>query len=511
MRRGFADRRAVALVPESQGLTRPFRSTAAPSLVALALAGCSHKGGNSAPPRVETAADLPSETSTIVVPVSAPLADLEAAINRETPTRLWQIDQHQDACVPAKHVNLGIAKVKVVPDLGCRIVGQVIRGPVTLAGSGSTLRLTMPVHATIAAQKVGGVVSKTATGAAVIHATARLSIAGDWRPVAKVTIDYDWSTPPGIDFLGKRIEFVDKADERLKPVIADLERSLPAQLAKLDLRDKLAGAWKQGFTSLQLNRDNPPAWMRITPKRLGFGGYRVTGRTLEMVLAAEAVTETFVGDRPADPAPTPLPPPSPSIGARGLQFFIPVLADYAQLEPVVQRTLRKRAAKGINLKGVGPVDAQFGKVTIYATTGGHLAVGVETRVKAQAHSWAATTGTIWLTAIPYNAPGSQLIRASDVQIASDTNSHVANLLVSLFNDTSVRDSIRDALSHDFVGDYQKVLGSAQKAIDAKREGDFVLSAKVNEVQNGQIKVTGKGLFLPVRAAGAASISYHPAR
>ena len=486
-----------------------FYRAAAVATLALISAGCSRNGGNSAPPRVDTAAQLPAETSTIVVPVSAPLADLEQAIDRETPRQLWKIDQHQDRCVPAKKVNLGIAHVKVIPDLGCQIVGQVVRGPIALSGSGSTLRITMPVTASISANKVGGLVSKTATGAAVVHATARLSISGDWRPVAKVTIDYDWSTPPGIDFLGKRIEFVAKADERLKPVIADLERSLPAELAKLNLHDKLAEVWKQGFTSLSLNRANPPAWMRITPRQLGFGGYRVSGRNLEMVLAADAVTETFVGDRPADPAPTPLPPPTPTIGARGLRFFIPVLADYAQLEPVVQRTLRKLAAKGINLRGVGPVDAAFGKVTIYATAADHLAIGVETKVKARTHSWIATKGTIWLTALPYNAAGSQLVQARDVQLASDTDSHVANLLVALFNDTGVRETIRGALSHDFAKDYQKVLGSARDAIDAKREGDFILSANVTSVQNGEIKVTGKGLFLPVRAAGAATINYRP--
>ena len=49
-----------------------------------------------------------------------------------------------------------------------------------------------------------------------------------------------------------------------------------------------------------------------------------------------------MGDRPADPVETPLPPPAPSVGKQGLNFFIPVLADYAQLEPVVQRVLLVR-------------------------------------------------------------------------------------------------------------------------------------------------------------------------
>ena len=475
----------------------------------LFVAGCSHDVSSPAPPRIDGAPDFPLQTSTIVVPISASLDDVQTALEAQTPQKLWAIDQHIDACVPAKRVNLGIARLKVLPKLGCQIVGQVVRGRLTLGGRGDRLTITMPVHATIAAQKVGGVVSKTATGDAVVHAVARLSIVGDWTPSAKVSIDYDWTTPPGIEFLGKRIEFASKADARLKPVIAGLEKSLPRELGKLDLHAKLADAWRQSFTSIMLNREKPPAWMRITPKRLGFGGYRIEGRRLTLLLSADALTETFVGNRPADPAVTPLPPPARAIGSRGLNFFIPVLADYAQLEPVVQRALLKRAAKGIVLAGIGPVDVQFGAVTIYATTAGHLAVGVQAKAKAKNHSLLSTKGEVWLTAVPFNAPNSQLVQARDIAIASNTDSHITNLLVSVFNDTSVRDSIRDGLSHDFAPDYAKVLGSARRAIGEKREGDFLLSADVTSVENGRLAVTGQGLFMPVRASGNATIAYRP--
>lgn len=476
---------------------------------ALLASGCSHSVRSPAPPKVDSAPDFPLQSSSIVVPISGSLDDLQRALEAQTPQKLWGIDKQLDACVPAKRVNLGIAKVKVIPNLGCRIVGDVRRGKLILGGSGNRLTITMPIHATIAAQKVGGVVSKTATGDAVVHAVARLSIAGNWSPVAKVAIAYDWTTPPGIDFLGKRIEFASKADARLKPVIAGLERSLPRELAKLNLRAKLDSAWRQGFTSIELNRERPPAWMRITPKRLGFGGYAIDRRKLTLTLSADALTETFVGDRPTDPVATPLPPPAPTIGKRGLNFFIPVLADYAQLEPVVLRALVKRANKGITLAGVGPVDVAFGKVTVYATTGGHLAVGIVAKAKARDHSLLATKGEVWLTAIPYNVPNSQLVRVRDVTIATDTDSNVANLLVDLFKDGSIRDSIANGLSHDFAPDYAKVLGSARKAIGAKREGDFLLSADVTKVENGTLAVTGKGLFMPVHAAGQATITYRP--
>lgn len=478
-------------------------------LALLLLAGCSRTAHVPAPPRVATPAQLPGESSTIVVPVAAPLGELEAALDRELPRRLWSIDQHLDACVPAQRVNLGIARLKVVPTLGCRIVGAVTRGRVRLSGRGERLLITVPVHAAIAAQRVGGLASKTATGDATVHAVARLTITGNWQPTARVTIDYDWITPPGIEILGRRIEFVQKADERLRPIVAQLEQTLPRELGKLRLRARLADVWRHGFTVIQLNRDNPPAWMRVSPRTLGFGGYRVEGRTLQLTLAAEALTETFVGPRPPDPRPSALPPPTPMPPARGLHFFVPVLADYHQLEPVVQRALRKRAAKGITLAGVGAVDAQFGAVTIYPTTGGRLAIGVEATARARNSTLLSAKGRIWLTALPFNRPNSQLIEAREVQLAADTDSRLTNLLVRLFNDTDVRNSIAEGLRHDFAPDYRRVLGKARAAIAQRQEGDFLLSAEVTRVETGTLSVAGQGLFLPVRATGAASISYRP--
>lgn len=475
----------------------------------LLVAGCHRTTRVPAPPKVDTPADLPAESSTIVVPVAAPLGELEAAMNRELPRRLWGIDQHLDRCVPAKRVDIGIGRLKVVPQLGCQIVGQVTRGPVRLSGRGDRLLITLPVHAQIAANKVGGIASKTATGDAIVHATARLSIAGDWRPTARVSIDYDWATPPGIDFLGRRISFAEKADQRLQPIVARLEQTLPRELAKLRLRDRLADVWRHGFLVLSLSRDNPPAWMRVSPRKLGFGGYRVQGRTLQLTLAAEALTETFVGPRPADPVPTPLPPPSPVPAERGLRFFVPVLADYAELEPVVLKALRKRAAKGIALTGVGPVNATFGRVTVYATQGGRLAVGVDAKATSPDHPSLNTTGRIWLTALPFNRANSQAVEAREVELAADTDSNTVNLLLRLFDDTSVRESIAQGLRHDFAPDYARILGKARAAIAGRREGAFLLSAAVTRVETGTLKVTGQGLFLPVRASGAATIDYRP--
>ena len=58
---------------------------------------------------------------------------------------------------------------------------------------------------------------------------------------------------------------MDKADRELAKVIAGLERELQAEVAKAQIRPIIEGAWKQGFAVFELNRKDPPAWMRVTP------------------------------------------------------------------------------------------------------------------------------------------------------------------------------------------------------------------------------------------------------
>ncbi len=488
--------------------------------LAMLLAGCGHKSPDPTPPRVDSAPVIPQLASTLVVPISVPLSDIEAELNRTTPQTLWSIDRREDKCVPAQRVTacaikrkdgscrVGVRKLKVTPDLSCRIVGQVTRGRIALGGSGGTITITLPVRATVTARDVGGIIKReTATGAANVRAVAKLGMTRSWQPTATVRIAYDWTNPPGVTILGKRITFADKADAKLAGVIAGLERSLPRQLARIQARDTIADAWRQGFAVIELNREKPAVWMRVTPQRLGVQGYSVQGRNLVLTAAAAALAETFVGIKPDPPKPTPLPLASADIGQRGLRTNIPVLADYGELEPVVERALAKRAAQGITLPKLGPVDVTFGAVTIYATSDGRLAVGVPVRAKLKSGYLGERRGQVWLTGVPFNEPDSEVIRVDDLKIATRTDSKAVDLIVALFTDPDTVGAIQAALTENFAKDYDRVIGAARKAIAARRQGDFQITATIDQVHHGRILVTGQGLFLPVEARGKASILY----
>ena len=160
------------------------------------LGGCDKQVGNPAPPRIDTAAELPKQTSTIIVPLTIDIGGLEAKLNRSAPTRLWAINQYEPKCIPAQRVTIcpvhkkkckgkacknvdceiGFKRTKVTPDVACTIVGHVNRGRIRLSGRGDLLTVTMPVTAVVSARDVGGVVKReTANASAVCRWFARWS------------------------------------------------------------------------------------------------------------------------------------------------------------------------------------------------------------------------------------------------------------------------------------------------------------------------------------------------
>lgn len=481
-------------------------------LSSVALTGCDRQTEVEAPPRATDKAPSPTQKSLIAVPINASTASLKQALERAVPKTLWSINQRERACVQPQRVKVFGKKVKVTPPIACTIVGQVTRGPLRLRGEGDEIVVDVPLRATITARDVGGVLKgETATGAAMAHARVRIELTPDWRTQGKARISYGWTKAPGIDFLGRRITFTDEADAKLKPVVRDVEREVNREIAKIDIRKQAADVWRQSFTALELNRENPPVWMRVTPQRILYGGYRIEGDRMNLNLGLEAITETFVSGRPADPKPTPLPRLVREMPKPHLDVRVPVIADYAILQPVVDRALAKRSARPFVLPKLGSMMVTFGKSTIYGAPGGRIAVGVDVEAKLEMRTGAPTRGRIWMTAIPVNEPGSAEVHFTNLSINGDTDGVGGDLLISLGQSPGFAPLIADALTQNFSRDLDELQGKIKRAVNQRREGAFVIRTRVDGFETGEIKAYGNGLYLPVRMTGAADIAYRPAK
>ena len=481
-------------------------------LAVLAAAAATSCGGTQdfAPPvRADDTFDIPAQDSVIAVPITANLSGLMRQLESEVPRTLWTINERNQTCVASEKIKVAFIEART-PTIKCNIVGKVTRGTLQIEGRGQQLILTMPITAVVSARDIGGLIKQeTATAKASVRAVADLSVDDRWNPRAKVKIRYSWTDAPHVEVLGQRIEFTGKADARLKPVVARLERTLPRELEKLNLRRDVDRLWGKAFTSLELNRANPPVWMRITPQQLQYGGFTITGSTLNLKLGLKARTETFVGDRPEDPQRTPLPRRAALDAKPGrLVFFIPVIADYRQLEPVVLRALTKRQERPFELPGLGKVNALFHSVEVYGTEGGKIAVGIKLSGTREEGGETAS-GTVWLTGKPRNAANSREVTFEEVTISGDTDHAGADLLLAMAGSPGFSSTIGAALAQNFEKDYDDLMVKIGRAIETKREGDLLIRARIDEAVTGEIRAAGQGLYLPVTGTGTASIAFDP--
>lgn len=462
------------------------------------------------PPRAAATRISVPPVSSIALPVRLPLSFLARAINDAVPAQLWAIDEPGRVCVPATRLKLFKSDVKITPDIECRIVGDVVRGPIRLTGRGPLIHLEMPLSAVVQARDIGGIIShETATAAALVTAELRPALTADGRLTARIHLAYDWQQEPGVTLMGQRIRFTEKIDRKLAPVLAKAEIALTRTLANSAIKDQIDDLWRQGFTVESLNRHNPTAWLRLTPMGLRVGTIYVEGDQLHIDAVLTAIAEVALGPAPPRPHPTLLPAITRAKGGRGggLVLHTAVLSDYATLEPVIAKALAKLSARGITVPQIGRVKVSFGRPTLYATGSDRLALGLDIAARGP-YQLLDTRGRVWLTARAETAPGSERVLIRDLRLVAD---HAEGMQLPLLLAVAVADPVRlaleQALTQDFGHDYSKLMAKIDKKLTAVKIGDFTLGGELRDVRHGKILALGQGLYLPVEARGSARIDY----
>lgn len=176
---------------------------------------------------------------------------------------------------------------------------------------------------------------------------------------------------------------------------------------------------------------------------------------------------------------------------------MPVVADYAVLEPVIAKALAKRAAQPFVIEGYGTVTARFADIAVYGTPEGRIAVGGLFTATSDLPLIEQASGTIWLTARPENAPGSRMVTFRDIRIAGESDVVGTEFLLALANSPEYQGAITEALQQNFEGDFAKLRAKIDRAL-ARRTGRLTdYSITIETIETGVITAHGAGLYLPV--------------
>ncbi len=493
--------------------------------VAIAVLGIAgvvvsmHRQHYQGPPRTaEPVGDL-GRSSSLVLPVVASLDALQAQLNAQAPTDLYAIDESRSSCISAQTAQVCVmprprsfgggcmkwATTTLSPAVDCRITGKVTRGTFAIVGDGDTLRLSMPVQATVTARTTGGQVRDTADSAISAVTSMKADIDDSWQPTAVVDADYSGTDKFGVTILGQRMDFTPKVDPKVREQFEALQAKAPELLAHLDVKGKAEDAWAKAFATVHLGT-SPDTWLRFTPETIGYQSYRITGRELQFSVLLGGKAETFLGKQPAPAKATPLPKLQRTLPDPGFAFTMPVAIDYDVFRGQGRRTLKLGQAQMLDLPNIGKVRTTVTGLSIYQTTGGKLAVGV-TFDATPSTDILRTRGIVWLIASLEQDNSGKRVRVGDLQVYSQSDNEPIDLLVNIAQSDPINHEIRSALVYDFTPDYDDALKQGNDALNQKLPNGLALAGKLDDLSVDRIVAGPDALMVLLAAKGSASLRF----
>lgn len=485
--------------------------------VSILLAGCG--ASYQEPPKATAPVTLEPRPSTIMIPIVASLDDLQGRLNAAVPNPLAVIDEKRDACVPAKWARFCVipkvfrsgcaqeVNTKISPEIDCKLNGAATRGDISLAGSGNTLTLGMPVAVQVTARGTGDIgkhIRETANGAADVVASVAIDIDENWTPSAQLNADYAWTERLGVNVLGFRITFASKADEQIKEALADFQSSLPSLLQELDLKGRAQTAWDSAFTVLRVNEE-PPVWMRFTPEAIGFSGLQIVDRVANASLLAQGRTEVFVGPEPEAAVLTPLPPLRRDLPAAGFEFRLPVLIDYKAMVDAAKPVLNIGTRQEFDVGDLGKVGVTIRDLNIRPTSDGAVAIGVTLKADPPS-SLFDTDGVVWLVGTPAVDNESKSVRVSGLELYGITDNQLSDILVRIMQLPPVTTLIESALQYDFSAQYEAGLAQANAAFTKEVAPGVVVSGSITDATVDAVVPGPDALYLELSARGSAAVN-----
>lgn len=449
------------------------------------------------------------DRSVVSVPLSVDLATLETYVNSLVPNPL--VSESQDlTCIEAERACTKIPEfrglkiysrmecIDITPRIDCRVDQTVVpqgRLSLTAEGDSITARQTVAGSATVSGRgEIGRHIRETARGAVAFTVTARPGIRPDWSIAMPLLIDFTIVERPQAELLGFiPVTFGTEAQRALRGAIEAFEaQTLPAKLAKIDLRGQLAPLWRelQHPQALDL-RGGGKLWMHFVPDAVGIAPLQ--GEDGRLSTAASVTGRIWVTDSEARPASagatSEAPPDLTLVPEGGVNIVVPVRASLATLESELRAALPRKEPFS-----VGPIS---GEVTVNAAR--VEARGERIVLQLDAHAAISNApdfdGTLVLSAIPSWDEQAEALVLNEPMVTAEDGGIAGALLRGTGFITAIVGVASDAftvpLANEIDGleaELARALGDGLEGI-ATVETDLAISARDLGIEDEAVRLT----------------------
>lgn len=455
------------------------------------------------------------ERTILTVPISAPLADVQAYADQALPGTLHRASTAQ-RCVEPKKACTKIPEfrgfkiysrmecVQVTPGIDCSIDHNVWRdGPLRLSGSGRSLTLQQAVSARATVRgrgEIGKHIRETVNGSADFTINASPAVNPDWSLALPMDVQFRWINRPRAMILNViPVTFGTEAGNALNREIDKFKSStLPSELAKIDLRAKVAPLWNslQDPQRIQID-DGPDLYLHVRPDAVGLAPLTVANGRIETVasIAGQSKVTTsrawpFANAKTAVPNLTPVPNGTTSIS-------VPVQLDEETLTAALARELPQtvRFQEPVS----GSIEVRAGTLSVQ---GRNLVVQLD--VKATAASFTTYDGPMTLTASPRWNRAANTLSLTGVRLSVDTPGIASSILNAILGTDAFRAWLEDQTTVSLDAEVQKAEVKLNQALNRNITPQLRLSAEM-DLSVARIDVSDQ-VTLHLSATGPTQVS-----
>lgn len=393
--------------------------------------------------------------------------------------------------------------------LSCEYDIELIRArDPTISGNGRQIAVSIPISArgtvrskNIVLNWIPNSIEADFTAVALSH--PRLNEA--WSLELDLDLRHKWDGDPTLKLLGfipLRIEST--ANELVRSQMGNVVDQLNARATDLDIADLASDAWDALHQPFRLSTA-PEVWLRLQPQGVNFSQIQTSGGLTYATVVATVKAESSLDAEPEPFDKADLPLLGTTIDdtddARAFRIRFPLLAEYEILRDRVQKALKVKETWAPVPK-LPDHYLTVEAVDVYPS-GTKLVVGIQFRADTP-RTWLDTHGQVYLWGSPYLDLNQRTVSVRDLKLTSSTDSSLVDVTVA-FLDGAISRLLMDSLVYRFGKDYDRLLESANDAINRDLGNGMEMRGRLDPPTGGVVSMHDRGVYWTLLAEGELSL------